>query len=259
MIIQGDCLDVIGRLPNECVSLVYADSPFGTGQTQTARAGRYSDSGIDLVPWLTTRVRSATRVMSPAASLFLHLDWRQVHHVRVALEACGDLCFVQEIIWAYDFGGRSKRCYPRKHDTLLWYVRDPENYTFNVDEMERLPYMAPGLCGPEKAAKGKLPTDVWWQTICPTNGPERTGYPTQKPLGLLERIIKVHSNPGDVVLDPFAGSGTTAESAAKNGRRWICIDQNPQAIAVMEKRLAPYARLSWCPPSPPENDANKTP
>ena len=150
----------------------------------------------------------------------------------------GHECFMNEIIWAYDYGGRPKDRWPAKHDSLLWYVKDPSCYTFNYEAVDRIPYMAPGLVGPEKAARGKTPTDVWWQTIVPTNGRERTGYPTQKPLAILERIVRVHSCPGDLVLDFFAGSGTAGEAATRNGRRYWLIDSSPDAVRVMARRLA---------------------
>jgi site-specific DNA-methyltransferase (adenine-specific) len=145
---------------------------------------------------------------------------------------------MNEIIWAYDYGGRSKRYWPRKHDNILWYVKDSDNYTFNYEEIDRIPYMAPDLVGPEKAAIGKTPTGVWWMTIVPTNSKEKTGYPTQKPLKLLERIIKVHSNPGDWVLDFFAGSGTTGEAAAKHGRKFVLVDNKEEAVNIMKNRLS---------------------
>jgi site-specific DNA-methyltransferase (adenine-specific) len=153
-------------------------------------------------------------------------------------EIFGRECFMNEIIWAYDYGARTRRRWPAKHDTLLWYARDPRKYTFDYGAMDRIPYAAPGLVGPEKAARGKTPTDVWWHTIVPTNGREKTGYPTQKPLGILERIIRVHTRPGDLVLDFFAGSGTTGEAAVRHGREFVLIDSDPEAIRVMAKRLA---------------------
>ena len=156
-------------------------------------------------------------------------------------EVFGRDSFINEIVWAYDYGARSKSRWPAKHDNILWYAKDPDDYTFNYEDVDRIPYMAPGLVSPEKAARGKTPTDVWWHTIVPTNGKEKTGYPTQKPLGIMERIVRVHSNPGDVVLDFFAGSGTTGEAAAKLGRDFILVDNNPEAIRVMEKRLGRLA------------------
>ncbi|MDP6954724.1 MAG: site-specific DNA-methyltransferase, partial [Planctomycetota bacterium] len=169
------------------------------------------------------------------------IDYREVHYCRVALDQVfGRDCFQNEIIWAYDYGARSKRKWSAKHDNILWYTRDPKNYTFNFDEMDRIPYMAPGLVGKEKAARGKTPTDVWWHTIVSPNGKEKTGYATQKPLGVLDRIVKVHSNPGELIMDFFAGSGTTGESAARHGRDFILIDNNPEAMDVMAMRLAEY-------------------
>jgi site-specific DNA-methyltransferase (adenine-specific) len=180
------------------------------------------------------------RVLTDDGSLFIHLDYRTVHHVYCLVDKLfsSALQMMNEIIWAYDYGGRSKKYWPRKHDTILWYVRDPDNYVYNYAAIDRIPYLAPGLCGPDKEAIGKVPTDVWWHTI--VCGHEKTGYPTQKPVELLRRIVAVHSRPGDVVLDFFAGSGTTGEAAGRLGRGYIMVDNNPQAITIMERRLAYY-------------------
>jgi site-specific DNA-methyltransferase (adenine-specific) len=201
----------------------------------------YRDDFDAYVPFLMRRIEAALPCLTDDGSLFVHLDSREVHYAKVALDGLlGRDCFFNEIIWAYDFGGRPKRRWPAKHDTILWYVRDPARYVFQFDEMDRIPYMAPGLVGAEKAARGKTPTDVWWHTIVPTNGREKTGYPTQKPLGVLERIIKVHSEPGDNILDFFAGSGTTGEAAARLGRGFVLVDEHPEAIATMRVRLASW-------------------
>lgn len=160
----------------------------------------------------------------------------------------GRECFLNEIIWAYDYGARTRRKWPPKHDNILFYAKDPKHYTFNYDAVERIPYMAPGLVGPQKAARGKFPTDTWWHTIVPTNGSERTGYPTQKPLGILRRILQASSNPGDLVLDFFAGSGTTGAACLELGRRFILIDNNPQALAVMRRRFAGVEGIEWIAP-----------
>jgi site-specific DNA-methyltransferase (adenine-specific) len=171
----------------------------------------------------------------------VHLDAREVHYVKVALdELLGRDSFMNEIIWAYDYGGRPKNRWPGKHDTILWYARDPNDYVFHHDAIDRIPYMAPQLVGAEKAARGKTPTDVWWHTIVPTSGREKTGYATQKPLGILSRIVAVHTDPGAVVLDFFAGSGTTGEAAALAGRGFVLVDQNPEAADIMARRLAAY-------------------
>jgi site-specific DNA-methyltransferase (adenine-specific) len=244
-IILGDNAKVLSELPDGFARLIYIDPPFNTGKKRTGLVGEYKDSrdAAEYLNWLTSRIEKAFHKLTPNGSLFVHLDYREVHYVKVAIDQyIGRDHFMNEIIWAYDYGGRPKNRWPCKHDTILWYVRDPENYVFNYDEMDRIPYMAPGLVGPEKAALGKTPTDVWWHTIVPTNGKEKTGYPTQKPLGILNRIIKVHSNPGDVVLDFFAGSGTTGEAAARNDRGFVLVDSNPEAFAVMRERLA------WCKP-----------
>ncbi|NLE49052.1 MAG: site-specific DNA-methyltransferase [Sandaracinaceae bacterium] len=266
-ILCGDNLQALERLPERFARLVYIDPPFNTGKTQRrdrirvtrnadgerrgfggARysverlpSASYRDSYDDYIGFVMQRIERSIRCMTEDASLFVHVDPRESHYLKIALdELFGRDSFMNEIVWSYDFGGRSKRRWSPKHDVIFWYARDPKNYIFNYDAIDRIPYMAPSLVGPEKAARGKTPTDVWWHTIVPTSGREKTGYPTQKPLGILERIVKVHSMPGDVVLDFFAGSGTTGEAAAKNGRGFVLVDQNPEAIEVMQKRLAQY-------------------
>jgi site-specific DNA-methyltransferase (adenine-specific) len=265
-IVQGENLDVLRALPDARVALCYIDPPFNTGRTRrhtrlrtrrdaeggdrTGFGGRryrsevvgvsqFADSFADLPGYLEPRLREARRVLRPDGSLFVHLDPRESHYVKVLLDGIfGRASFVNEIVWAYDYGARTKSRWPAKHDTILWYAVDPARYTFDYAAMDRLPYAAPGLVGPAKAARGKTPTDVWWQTIVPTNGRERTGYATQKPLAILSRIVAVHSRPGDLVLDFFAGSGTTGEAAARLDRDFILVDANPEAVRVMRKRLA---------------------
>jgi site-specific DNA-methyltransferase (adenine-specific) len=201
----------------------------------------YDDSFADYWAFLAPRLEETWRVLSPQGTLYLHLDWHEVHYAKVALDMIfGRENFLNEIIWAYDYGGKTKKRWPTKHDTILVYVKDPENYIFNSEAIDREPYMAPGLVGAEKAARGKLPTDVWWHTIVSPTGQEKTGYATQKPLGVLRRIIQASSNPGDWVLDPFSGSGTTAHAAAELGRRFVAIDVHPDAHTIMAERLAPY-------------------
>jgi site-specific DNA-methyltransferase (adenine-specific) len=267
-IVLGECGSVLPALPRGFSRLFYVDPPFNTGRAQKrqrirvkgaddgARRGfggktfqverlhdarTFADSFDDFTAYLMPRIEAALPCLTRDASLFIHLDAREVHYVKVALDALlGRACFMNEIIWAYDYGGRPKTRWPAKHDTILWYVLDPRAYVYEYDAIDRIPYMAPGLVGPEKAARGKVPTDVWWHTIVPTNGKEKTGYPTQKPLGILERIVKVHSRKGDVVLDCFAGSGTTGEAAAKNGRGFVLVDQSLEATRTAAKRLAKY-------------------
>ena len=272
-IVQGDNLEALRRMESASVALIYIDPPFNTGRRQTRlriktvrdqagdRAGfgghryrtelvqmetqgmegepaGYADQFDDFLGFLRPRLVEAYRVLTPTGSLFFHIDYREVHYCKIMLdEIFGRDCFQNEIVWAYDYGARATKRWPAKHDNILWYTRDPQHYTFNLDQSDRIPYMAPGLVGAEKAARGKTPTDVWWHTIVSPTGKEKTGYATQKPLGILERIVRVHSNPGDLVLDFFAGSGTTGEAAARNGRPFCMVDQNPEAIAVMEKRL----------------------
>lgn len=269
-IILGDNLDLLAAMPSGSVPLIYIDPPFNTGKRQARRqlktvrdeagdrvgfgghryrtevldhpaSDGYRDQFDDFLGFLRPRLVEAHRILSPTGSFFLHIDYREVHYCKVMLdEIFGRDSFQNEIIWAYDYGARSTKRWPAKHDNILWYTKDPEHYTFNLDACDRIPYMAPGLVGEEKAARGKTPTDVWWHTIVSPTGKEKTGYATQKPVGILERIVKVHTNPGDTVLDFFAGSGTTGEAAARNGRDFILIDQNPAALAVMEQRLKQY-------------------
>ena len=260
----GDNLPILEQFPDESFPLIYIDPPFNTGkarnytrlrtvaaangdrtgfqgkryQTTPAGSHTYADEFDDFLTFLEPRLQAAYRVLAPHGTLYFHIDYREVHYCKVLLDRVfGRDCFLNEIIWAYDYGGRTKRKWPPKHDNILVYVKDPVNYVFNADAVDRIPYMAPGLVGPDKAARGKLPTDVWWHTIVPTNGSERTGYPTQKPLGILRRIIKASSQPGDTVLDFFAGSGTTGMAAHECGRSFALIDDNPQAIAIMRQRF----------------------
>lgn len=261
----GDNLPILRRMNSGSFDLIYVDPPFNTQKKQsrtqiktthsedgdrvgykgrkykTTKVGTkvYDDRFSDYLGFLKPRLEEARRLLKGNGSLFVHIDYREVHYVKVWLDGIfGRDSFINEIIWAYDFGARSTKRWSTKHDNILWYARDPKNYTFNHDEMERIPYMAPGLVGKEKAARGKTPTDCWWHTIVPTNGKEKTGYPTQKPIGVLNRIVKVHSNPGDRLLDFFAGSGTFGESAYKHGRNCVLIDDNPEAVRIMADRLA---------------------
>jgi len=268
-IILGDNLPVLHEIKTRSIELIYIDPPFNTGRQQTRRqmktirdengdrvgfggmryrteflkekGGSYQDQFTDFLGFLRPRLEQAYRILTPTGSIFFHIDYREVHYCKIMLdEIFGRDCFQNEIIWAYDYGARAKQRWPAKHDNILWYTRDPKQYTFNLGESDRIPYMAPGLVGEEKAARGKTPTDVWWHTIVSPTGKEKTGYATQKPLGILERIVKVHSNPGETVLDFFAGSGTTGEAAAKNGRHFLLIDESEEAIKTMRRRLKKY-------------------
>ena len=261
----GDNLGILKTLPSESVQLIYIDPPFNTGRTQsrgsttttrTSKGNRigfkgqryeivretvlsYDDEFEDFWSFLEPRLEEAWRLLNETGTLYLHLDFREAHYAKVLLDALfGRECFLNEIIWAYDYGGKTKRRWPTKHDTILVYVKNPDSYVFNSDAIDREPYMAPGLVGAEKAERGKLPTDVWWHTIVSPTGREKTGYPTQKPEGVLRRIVQASSRPGDAVLDFFAGSGTTGAVAGALGRRFVLVDQNSEAIAVMRKRFA---------------------
>ena len=271
-IVQGDNLAVLRGLESGSAELIYIDPPFNTGKVQTrarmksvqdaagphvgfggkryrremveGAPGGYSDSFEDYLGFLRPRLVEARRILTAAGSLFFHIDPREVHYCKVMLdEIFGRECFQNEIIWAYDYGARSSKRWPAKHDNILWYSRDPAEFTFNLGATDRIPYMAPGLVGPVKAARGKTPTDVWWHTIVSPTGKEKTGYATQKPLGILERIVRVHSNPGERVLDFFAGSGTTGAAAAKNGRSFLLVDESVEAVKVMERRLEKFLEV----------------
>ena len=212
---------------------------------EVSRIG-YEDKHEDYISWLREIMLETRRVLSAHGSLFLHLDWRESHYAKVMLdEVFGRDCFQNEIIWVYDFGGRSKSKWSAKHDTILWYSKDSNNYCFNYDAIDRIPYLAPGLVGPEKAKRGKTPTDVWWQTIVATQGSERMGYPNQKPLAIVERIIRVHSSPNDLVLDFFAGSGTTGEAARNLDRNFVLGDISAAAIKVMRRRFAGFENIRF--------------
>jgi len=263
-VLCADNLEALRAIPDGVVDLAYIDPPFATGRTQRLAsirtgAGEASRRGfggrtyryevVRELAWqddlpldvhleaLHARLVEIHRLLAAAGTLHVHVDWRTVHHVRLLLdEVFGPERFLNEIVWAYDFGGRARDRWPRKHDSILWYAKG-DAWTFEREAIERLPYMAPGLVGPEKAARGKLPTDVWWMTIVPPGGRERTGYPTQKPVRLLDRIVRAASREGDLVLDVYAGSGTTGVAAAALGRRYLLVDRNPEAVAIARRRL----------------------
>ena len=269
LLVHGDNLPALAQLPDASFRLIYIDPPFNTGRVQsrqqmtTVRAeggtrkgfqGRsyetikgllysYDDAFADYWEFLEPRLEEAWRLLKDSGTLYLHLDWREVHYAKVVLDALfGRDNFLNEIIWAYDYGARSKSRWPSKHDTILVYVKNPKTYYFDSAGVDREPYMAPGLVTPEKVALGKLPTDVWWHTIVSPTGKEKTGYATQKPEGILRRIVQASSRPGDWVLDFFAGSGTTGAVAQKLERRFVVIDQNPDAVKIMGDRLGESVR-----------------
>jgi len=268
----GDNLEILRTLPDASTQLIYIDPPFNTGRTQSRRQLRtvesdqgdrtgfggkryatevigeqgYRDQFDDYLAFLEPRLRESYRLLSLNGSLYFHIDYREVHYCKILLdEIFGRDAFLNEIIWAYDFGGRTKKRWPAKHDNILWYAKDPENYIFNYDDIARIPYMAPGLVGEEKAKRGKLPTDTWWHTIVGTNSHEKTGYPTQKPLGVLRRIIQASSSSGGLVLDYFAGSGTTGAACLEFDRDFILIDNNPEALGVMVDRFRGQKDIRW--------------
>ena len=268
----GDNLPILQNMQTGSVDLIYIDPPFNTGKTQkrtqikTSRSANgdrtgfnntryqtiqlgtkeYSDIFDEYLSFLEPRIQEAYRILSPHGTLYFHIDYREVHYCKILLDQIfGRKNFLNEIIWAYDYGGKSKSKWPPKHDNILVFVKSSKNYTFNVKDIDRIPYMAPGLVGAEKAKRGKLPTDTWWHTIVATMGKEKTGYPTQKPIGILNRIISASSNRGDLVLDFFAGSGTTGASCLELDRRFILIDNNDQALQVMARRFRNCSSIDW--------------
>ena len=271
-IIEGNNLEVLATLPDESITLIYIDPPFNTGKVQARKRLKttrdvegdrvgfgennyrteliseqaYGDSFSNYQAFLMPRMQEAHRLLKAHGSLYFHIDYREVHYCKIMLDQIfGRENFLNEIIWAYDYGGRAKNKWPAKHDNILYYAKDHQNYVFNRDAIDREPYMAPGLVGKEKAARGKLPTDTWWHTIVGTNSREKTGYPTQKPVAILERILRASSNPGDLVLDFFAGSGSTGQACLNLGRRFILIDNNPQALETMRKRFDGIPGIAW--------------
>ncbi|MDQ2622734.1 MAG: site-specific DNA-methyltransferase [Actinomycetota bacterium] len=264
LILLGDNLDLLPRFGDGSFQMIYIDPPFNTGQTQARRSIRtvadddgdrtgyqgrryrtelleqssYRDSFDDFLGFLEPRLLEAHRLLDRTGTLYFHIDYREAHYCKILLdEIFGRECFLNEIIWAYDYGARAKRRWPAKHDTILVYVKDPDRFHFDSEEVDREPYMAPGLVTAEKAARGKLPTDVWWHTIVPTNGKEKTGYPSQKPEGIIRRMVAASTRPGDRCLDFFCGSGTLGAVAARLGRRYVLIDSNPAAIETATARL----------------------
>jgi site-specific DNA-methyltransferase (adenine-specific) len=263
-ILLGENLELLPSFRDGSFQLVYIDPPFNTGRAQVRKTlsvvpdaagertgfqGRryrtrllgessYGDAFEDYLGFLAPRLEQAHRLLAREGTLYFHIDYREAHYCKLLLdEIFGRECFLNELIWAYDYGARAKRRWPAKHDTILVYVKDPAAYFFDSEEVDREPYMAPGLVGAEKAARGKLPTDVWWHTIVPTNGAEKTGYPTQKPEGIVRRMLQASTRPGEWCLDFFAGSGTLGAVAAQLDRRYVLIDCNPEAVRVMRERL----------------------
>jgi site-specific DNA-methyltransferase (adenine-specific) len=265
LVLLGDNLELLPELDEGIFQVAYLDPPFNTGRVQRRRtlatvtasdgdrtgfqgrryatsvlaASSYADEFDDYLGFLEPRLLEVRRLLCETGTLYLHIDYREAHYVKLLLDGLfGRDCFLNEIIWAYDYGARPRRRWPAKHDTILVYVKDPDRYWFDAEAVEREPYMAPGLVTAEKAARGKLPTDVWWHTIVSPTGKEKTGYPTQKPEGILRRIVQASSKPGDWCLDCFAGSGTLGAVAAALGRRFVLIDSNPEAVAVARRRVA---------------------
>jgi len=274
----GDNIDLLPRLPDDAFQLIYIDPPFNTGTVQARRTlatvsddagdrtgfgGRryrtrilaessYHDAFDDYLAFLEPRLREAWRLLSRSGTFYFHIDYREAHYCKLLLdEVFGRECFLNELIWAYDYGARSKRRWPAKHDTILVYVKDPAAYYYDAEAVDREPYMAPGLVTAEKVAKGKLPTDVWWHTIVPTNGREKTGYPTQKPEGIVRRMVQASTRPGDWCLDFFAGSGTLGAVASALARRYVLIDSNPAAIDVIRARLGLVQAMTPLPDGTP--------
>jgi site-specific DNA-methyltransferase (adenine-specific) len=281
-ILLGDNLPLLAAEPAGSVTMAYLDPPFNTGRPQTRRTlattpspdgdrtgfgGRryatrqleessYRDAFDDYLGFLEPRLREVRRLLAPDGTLYFHIDYREAHYCKLLLdELFGRECFLNEIVWAYDYGAKPRTRWPAKHDTILVYVREAGRHYFDADAVDREPYMAPGLVTPEQRERGKRPSDTWWHTIVSPTGREKTGYPTQKPEGVVRRMVQASSRPGDLCLDPFAGSGTLGAVAAKLGRRYVLMDESPEAVAVMERRLAPLRAQNACSASPSGVDA----
>jgi site-specific DNA-methyltransferase (adenine-specific) len=271
-VVLGENMTVLRELPDESLDLIYVDPPFNTGKRQTLhriktvrdsqgdRTGfqgqryrtikvgstGYLDVFDDYLEFLEPRLQEFRRVLKSTGTLYFHVDYREAHYCKVLLDMIfGRECYLNEVIWAYDYGARTTKKWPAKHDNILVFVKDPERYFFDIEAVERIPYMAPGLVGPEKVARGKTPTDTWWNTIVPTNGRERTGYPTQKPLGILRRIVQASSPPGGIVADFFAGSGTAGEASVELRRRFLMVDNQLEATQVMARRFAKHTDIEY--------------
>jgi site-specific DNA-methyltransferase (adenine-specific) len=281
-ILLGDNLPLLHAEPDASVTMAYVDPPFNTGRPQSRRTletvadaagdrtgfgGRryatrlleqssYRDRFDDYLGFLEPRLREVRRLLSPEGTLYFHIDYREAHYCKLLLdELFGRECFLNELIWAYDYGAKPRNRWPAKHDTILVYVKDPERYLFDCDAVDREPYMAPGLVTPAQRERGKRPSDTWWHTIVSPTGREKTGYPTQKPEGIVRRMVQASSRPGDVCLDPFAGSGTLGAVAAKLGRRYLLIDESLEALRVMQARLGAQAAAR----KPDQNAASASP
>ena len=264
VVLVGDNEVALAALPAAAFDLIYMDPPFNTGRAQArntirahadpdcSRTGfggrsyrttllrtlRYEDEFADYLAFLEPRLARARELLAPHGTLYFHIDYREAHYCKLLLdELFGRDAFLNELIWAYDYGAKPRRRWPAKHDTILAYVRSPGGHHFDADAVDREPYMAPGLVSADKAARGKRPTDVWFHTIVPTNGSEKTGYPTQKPEGVLRRLVAASSRPGGWCLDPFAGSGTLGAVCRQLGRRFVLVDSSPVAIDVIRARL----------------------
>ena len=227
-ILLGENLQLLPSFVDGCFQLIYIDPPFNTGRAQVRktlsvvgdehgeRAGfqgrryrtrllaesSYGDAFDDYLGFLAPRLEHARRLLREDGTLYFHIDYREAHHCKLLLdEIFGRECFLNELIWAYDYGAKPRRKWPQKHDTILVYVKDARLYHFDSEAVDREPYMAPGLVTPEKVARGKRPVSVMWHTIVSPTGREKTGYPTQKPEGLLRRFVQASSRPGDLVVD----------------------------------------------------------
>jgi DNA modification methylase len=292
-LIHADNLAVTGGLADGAVDLIYIDPPFGTGTVRRGGARgtgllqgetphHYRDVPDDperFVTWIEPRLIESRRVLAPHGSLFVHLDYRAVHYVKVALDRIfGRPRFINEIIWCYSVGGKSRNMFGRKHDTILWYARTAD-HAFFPDAVRvprkggshmRVVRTAEGALVQEKTdrrtgkvyrypvAAGKVPED-WWTDIEILNQSdrERTGWPTQKPERLLERILCAASAEGALVADWFCGSGTTAIAAQRLDRRFLIADCAAEAVACARDRLAAAGHTLAAAGRPPRDFAIK--
>ena len=252
---KAEAIHFLESIPDESVDLIYTDPPFGTGDKQQLNRKSkgvivsklsYDDKFEDYVDFLSRHLVHMRRILKQSGTMYLHLDWRWVHYAKVECDKIfGVRNFLNHVVWSYNFGGRGRDRWPQKHDDILVYTKSCGDHLFNWDEIDRIPYAAPELQfvgrskeeAEKRIATGQVPTDVWSMSIVGTASRERVGYPSQKPLKLVKRVIRASSPHRGLVVDPFAGSGTTAVAALESGRDFLVCDRSEEAINVMKDRL----------------------
>jgi site-specific DNA-methyltransferase (adenine-specific) len=262
----GDCVQLLAELPPACVDLAFADPPFNIGYDYDAYDDRRAKA--DYLAWTENWLAAVRRVLKPAASFYVAIGDEYAAEVKVRLDALG-LTLRNWIVWHYTFGVNCTKKFNRSHAHIFYYVVDPRRFTFDAGAV-RVPSARQTTYADRRAdPRGKLPDDTWvlrpqedercfrpetdtWYAsrVCGTFH-ERGDHPCQMPEAVLERIIRVSSNPGDLVLDPFAGSGTTLAVAKRLGRRYLGMELSPDYAAAIEERLTRVVPGDGAPPAPP--------